>query len=132
MLGRFGLLIALFGVIIGVRAAEPVPVPAPERYELAVRGTSSLADFAAVQTVLRSLPGVKQLRLLTLEGDTLVFSFASPSLTSVEQALAAEVRLPALKISETADEQAERLRAGKLVPRMWQPDVDAVPGSQSP
>lgn len=128
MFGRFGLFMALLAVVLGVKAAEPAPSPALERYELQVQGVGSLPDFAAVQTVLRGLPGVKQLRLLSLEGDRAVFVLNTAAVKDVEAALSLETRLPipgGQATNESVEERQARLQAGNLVPRMWQPDTVA-------
>lgn len=129
MMGRLGWLMVLWLVAVGVKAAEPAP-PAPLVHgELVVQGVRALPDFAAVQSLLRGLPSVKQLRLVSLDANTASFVLTTSALGELKAALAAEPRLPLLK--EAAQSEVA-LPDSYLGRREWQPNNSSPLGMRLP
>lgn len=90
-----------------------------------VYGVNNIADFANVQRALQSVAGVRQLKLVQITPDHLLFAVSAPDPQSLDTALSADARFAMMKQQAGLPERLvkARLLAGILAARLWQPDV---------
>jgi hypothetical protein len=106
---------------------------AGERVVVQVTDIDSFPDLAQVQSVLQSLPGVRQVQVVRVDRRQAWFALASPARNALALALDEEARLPAAvkAVNPTVPTRAfeARLLASPLLVRQWLPDE---PARQSP